>query len=138
MAWYKALFTPLFSSISDYFTTKQEIKAKQTEYQFKIEEAKFKAQAARIERGDLIESDYDKIVLEQAKTSLADELMIIWILGLVTTLFIPDLAPYAKEGFKNLEEVPVYIQLVFVGAFISKLGLRFLFSGRTLFGKSIK
>jgi hypothetical protein len=138
MAWYTTLFQPLFGTIGDYFTTKQKIKANKVEYEFKLEEAKFKAQAARIERGDLVESDYDKIVLEQAKTSFADELMIIWILGLVTTLFIPELAPYAREGFSNLEQVPVYIQLVFVGAFISKLGLRFLFSGRTLFGKTVK
>ena len=138
MSWFTSLFSPLISSIGSYFTTKQQIKANKTEYEFKLEEAKYKAQVARIERGDLVESDYDKIVLEQAKTSLADEIMIIWILGLITTLFIPDLAPYAKEGFSNLEDVPIYIQLVFVGAFISKLGLRFLFSGRTLFGKAVK
>lgn len=138
MAWYTSIFRPLVSSVGDYFSTKQKIKANKTEYEFKLEEAKFKAKAAMIERGDIIESDYDKIVLEQSKNTLADELMIVWILGLITTLFIPDLAPYAKEGFNNLAEVPVYIQLVFVGAFISKLGLRFLFTGRTLFGKVVK
>lgn len=138
MAWYSTLFGPLISSIGDYFTTKQKIKATKTEYQFKLEEAKFKAQAARIERGDLAETDYDRMVLENAKYSIADELMIIWVLSIFTTLFIPALAPYAIAGFQNLAGVPVYMQLVFVGAFISKLGIRFLFSGRTLLGKKVK
>ncbi len=82
--------------------------------------------------------DYDRVAQENAKNSIADDLMIIWVLGIVTLLFIPEYSELAKKGFTSLGEVPIWFQLIVIGGFISKLGLRFLFSGRSLLGKVIK
>ena len=121
----------LFEGIGNYFTTKQSNK-------HDLLMAKHNARVARIERGDNAETDYDLIVLQNAASSIVDELMICWVLGVVTLLFIPAYSATAALGFVALAKVPVWFQTIFVGAFISKLGLRFLFSGRTLFGSKVK
>lgn len=138
MNWFSQIFSPFLGAIGDYFKHKQELKATERQYEFQLKQAQFEADAARIARGDTIESDYDKLVLQQSMSTIIDEIMIMWVLGIVTCLFIPSLAPYAVAGFVQLETVPLWFQLIFVGCFIAKLGLRFLFSGRTLFGKEIK
>ena len=138
MAWYTTLLSPLVDGIGGYFKEKQQIKAKQRERKDELELLKHQASIERVKQGDLTERDYDLLVLKQSASTIIDEIMIIWVLTLVTCLFIPTLAPYAIAGFTALGTVPVYFQLIFVGTFIAKLGLRFLFSGRTLFGKKIK
>lgn len=121
----------LVEGIGKYFTTKQSNK-------HNLLMAKHNARVARIERGDNAETDYDLIVLQNAASTIMDELMIAWVLVIVTLLFIPATSATAALGFIALAGVPVWFQLIFVGAFISKLGLRFLFSGRQLFGSKVK
>lgn len=128
----------IFEGIVDIFKNRQEIKAKQQEREDTLEQVKFEAEVERIKRGDQIEADYDLKAQDNAQHSVIDEVMILWVLAVVTCLFIPALAPYAISGFAALAGVPVWFQTVFVGCFIAKLGLRFLFSGRTLFGKNVK
>lgn len=136
------MYIPVISSIIDgvvgIFKTRQEIKAKQQERADTLEQVKFEAEVEKIKRGDQIEADYDLKAQDNAQHSVIDEVMILWVLSVVTCLFIPALAPYAISGFAALAGVPVWFQTVFVGCFIAKLGLRFLFSGRTLFGKNVK
>lgn len=138
MAWFTTLLSPLIGGVGDYFKDKQQIKAKQKERKDELELLKHQASIERVKQGDLTERDYDLLVLKQSASTVIDEVMIIWVLGLVTCLFIPTLAPYALAGFTALSSVPVWFQTIFVGCFIAKLGLRFLFSGRTLFGKKVK
>jgi len=103
-----------------------------------LTQAKHNAKVDRIKRADNAETSYDRIAQENARETYIDEILIIWVLTIVTLMFIPDMQPYVIKGFKALDEhVPVWFQLVFVGCFISKLGLRFLFKGRTLFGKGV-
>lgn len=88
----------------------------------------------RTKRKDDTEANYDLIAQENARNSSIDEIMIFWVLCIVSLMFIPNMQPYVISGFGALDKhVPLWFQLVFVGGFISKLGLRFLFTGRTLF-----
>lgn len=121
----------LVEGVGNYFTTKQSNK-------HNLLMAKHNAKVARIERGDKAETDYDLIVLQNAASTIIDELMIAWVLVIVTLLFIPSTSAVAAAGFIALGNAPIWFQTVFVGAFISKLGLRFLFSGRQLFGQVVK
>lgn len=136
------MYIPIISSIVDgvvdIFKSRQEIKAKQREREDGLEQAKFEAEVEKIKRGDLVEADYDLKAQDNAQHSIIDEIMIIWMLAITTCLFIPPLAPYAISGFAALAGVPMWFQTLFVGAFVAKLGLRFLFSGRTLFGQNVK
>ncbi len=136
---WQALIGPIVNSVGGYFTARQTAKAAKALRKDELAAAKHNAQVQRIERGDVAEASYDRIAQENARSSYIDELMIIWVFVIVTLLFIPATAPYAVAGFKTLStQVPIFFQTVFVGAFISKLGLRFLFSGRSLFGKVVK
>lgn len=136
------MYIPIISSIIDgvvdIFKSRQEIKAKQREREDGLEQAKFEADVEKIKRGDQVEADYDLKAQENAQHSIIDEVMILWLMGLVTCLFIPALAPYAVAGFTTMGMIPDWVQVLFVGCYISKLGLRFLFSGRKLFGKEVK
>lgn len=136
--WNIPIIGNLVNKVGDYFNNKQEIKAKAQERADKLLDAQHDAQVERIKRGDNATTDYDLLVLKQAEKTWIDEVMIIWVLAVVTALFIPALAPFAVAGFAALSGVPLWFQTVFVGAFISKLGLRFLFSGRSLFGKKVQ
>lgn len=141
MAWYSVLakpFTAIIEGVSDYSKGRQKIKADKARRKDELEDAKHLAQVERVKRGDITERDYDQIAQENARNSLMDEIMIVWVLMIVTLLFIPATAPYAIAGFAALNSVPLWFQLIVVGGFISKLGLRFLFSGRSLFGKVVK
>lgn len=141
MSWLSILGTPfkaLIDGVAAFFNKRQEIAAKSEERADELKLAMHKASVERVERGDVTESDYDMEVLRNSKTTIIDEVMIMWVLAVVTCLFVPTLAPYAIAGFASLAGVPLWFQLVFVGCFIAKLGLRFLFSGRTLFGAKVK
>jgi hypothetical protein len=131
-------FTAIIDKVGDYKIKKQENKEHKSRRTHELAEAKHSAQVDRVKRNDNTEMDYDRIAQENAKVSIVDELMITWVLCIVTLLFIPGTSEEALAGFKALEQVPVWFQLIVVGGFISKLGLRFLFSGRTLFGKIVK
>jgi hypothetical protein len=136
-------FTAVVEGVSSYANNRQAIKAKKAERADRILEAKTTAKIERVKRGDKAETDYDMQVLQNSISSIADELMIIWVLAIVTLLFIPvsvcaTCSVGAVAGFTVLATVPTWFQLLVVGAFISKLGLRFLFSGRNLFGGIVK
>lgn len=137
MAWWNIL-TPIVQTVGGIVQTHQQAKSDKSRRTDELKEAKHKAVVDRITRGDETERDYDMVAQENARNSIMDEIMIFWLLIMVTCLFIPYTAPYAVAGFEMLGTVPTWFQTVFVGAYISKLGLRFLFSGRTLFGQKLK
>lgn len=141
MAWYSILakpFTAIVEGVSTYQTQKQINKESKQRRADELEEAKHSAKVEKVKRGDITERDYDLAAMNNAKESIMDEVMITWVLCIVTLLFIPATAPYALAGFTALAQVPTWFQLIVVGGFISKLGLRFLFTGRQLFGGNVK
>lgn len=131
-------FSAIAEKIGDYQIKKQEHKENGARRTHELREAKHTAQVDRVKRGDKAEMDYDRVAQENARNSIVDELMIVWVLGIVTLLFIPDYATTAKDGFKALSEVPMWFQFVVLGGFISKLGLRFMFAKSAKFSKILK
>jgi hypothetical protein len=138
MAWYSKLLSPIVDVVGGYFKEKQRNKAVKTQRKDELTSAKHSAYVARVKRGDVAEADYDRIAQENARNSVADELMITWVLTIVTLLFIPATAQYATAGFKSLAEVPLWFQLVVLGGFISKFGLRFMFAKTDKFTKILR
>lgn len=143
------IISKLIEKIFDFFTLdkqtklklkerKQQAKIRERELEAELKEAKEMAAIERVKNLDATEAKYDIIAQENARNSLIDEIMVLWVLTIVTLIFVPSMQAYVIDGFKALAEyVPVWFQLVFVGAFISKLGLRFLFANRGLFGNKI-
>lgn len=139
MAWYSSILSPIVDGIGGYFKDKQQIKAAKALRKDELLAAKHFAEVDRVKRGDVAETSYDRIALENRKNSMMDEVLILWTLGIVTLLFIPATAPYAITGFKVLAtQIPVFFQLIFIGCFCSTLGLRFLFRGRSILGSIVK
>jgi hypothetical protein len=102
--------------------------AKKQERDDELESARHAAKIKKMARDDKTESDYDLMALENARTSIMDEVMITYILVIVAMIFIPSTQQTVIDGFKALtEHTPVWFSTIFVGAFISKLGLRFMF-----------
>jgi len=130
VSWLISPFKSILEGVGKYFTDKQTNK-------HEISMAKHNARVDKIKRGDAAETNYDLLALQNAASSCIDEIMILWTLGIVTLLFIPATTDVAAQGFVALGNAPTWFQLVFVGGFISKLGLRFLFNGRALFGKKV-
>jgi hypothetical protein len=131
-------FTAIVTGIGNYATKKQEISAKKEERKDELTQAIHEAAVEKAKRGDKTVEDYDLQVLKNAASTSMDEIMIGWMLIIVTLLFVPATAPIAAAGFIALAEVPIWFQLIVVGSFISKIGFRFIFTGRTLFGKTIE
>lgn len=131
MGWWTALLSPITSVITNH----QNNKAAEKQRKDELERARHEAKVDRIKRGDETESDYDLEALKQSKNSWADELLIIWLLVIVSLVFIPSLQPFVIAGFEALNTLPYWVEICLVGAFASKLGLRWLISGRTLFNR---
>ena len=136
----EALGKPLeavVNGVSNYVGKRQERKAKKEQRKDELAQAKHQAQVERIKDKHKATTDYDLQVLENSKTTVMDEVLIFWVMALVSMCFFPVTAAWASAGFATLATLPLWFQLIVVGSFISKLGLRFLFTGRSLFGKVV-
>ncbi|RTR33530.1 hypothetical protein [Shewanella atlantica] len=91
--------------------------------------AKFKAQAARVERQEDNDAGYDLTVLNNRRETKMDELIIIVFLGLFLCHFIPVMQPYMAGGWQAMgyKGAPWYFEFVIVGIAVSTLGLMRLF-----------
>lgn len=119
----------LIDGVSNYMTKRQEIKDNKIRREHELAEARHKAEVDRITRADNAEQNYDLIAQENAKNSYADEVLMFWTLTVVTALFFESTQEPVIRGFIALKEhTPWWFQLAFVGIFIAKFGLRFLFA----------
>lgn len=142
-----SIVSDLVGGVVNYFTMSKEkkLELKNIKEMAKVDSAKRKddlarvteqARIDRIQNNDNVVANYDLIAQENARTSIMDEIMITWVLTIVTLIFIPDMQPYVINGFEALtDHMPVWFQTIVIGCFIAKLGLRFLFSGFSLFKK---
>lgn len=140
-----SLIGGLFSGVINYFTmdkkdrnaikaTKVANAAAQALRSDELDQAKHSAAVSRITNTDKTIADYDLIAQENARHSIVDDILVFWVIGVVSLMFVPDMQPYMIKGFDALNKAPVWFQTLIVGSFISKLGLRFLFSPRKLLG----
>jgi len=139
----------LINGVINYFTLsktaknkiqliKEQAKIDDVKRDQELKQSEHNAKVKRLAQNDSVEANYDLTALKQSSLTFIDEFMILWVFTIISLLFIPSLQHYAIDGFIAMQKyVPVWFQVVFVGSFISKLGLRFLFSKRTLFGKVV-
>lgn len=141
MSWLSLLakpFTAVIEKVGDYKLQKQENKEHGARRTHELAEAKHSATVDRVKRQDKAETNYDLLAMQQKRDTFMDEVLILWTLAIVTLLFIPATATTALAGFTALEKAPLWFQLVFIGCYVSTLGIRFLFSGRGVLGKVVK
>lgn len=94
------------------------------------EVARYEAEAQRFFKEAEQTFTWDVEALKASKTSWKDEfIMLLWFAPYVM-LFIPQLQPYAVEGFAQLAQVPWGYWLVLFGIVAQAFGLRWLFQKR--------
>lgn len=141
MGWFSMLTGPLTAivdKVGDYKIKKQEHKENKARRTHELEEARHQSTVDKVKRDDKTEMDYDRMAQENARNSIMDEVMIIWVLTIVSLLFFDGTKETAQAGFKALADVPMWFQMVVLGGFISKLGLRFMFANTNKFAKILK
>lgn len=119
-----AFFSMLGSMIAD--TLKSWMKTHQikAKHKVKMKEKQLEAELESAKRSAEVEADWDRI---QAKNSLTSWKSEFWTLILAAPLimcFIPGMAPYAYDGFKNLEQVPEWYIIAVGVAIASAFGFR--------------
>lgn len=118
-----------------------EAKAQQDKFkmesELKLKEAKVTAEIKKLEQDTIMYGDADNASINQWRNGYKDELLVLSVVVLLVSMFIPSLQPYVKEGIALLNELPVWIQAIIGGTYISILGMRFILLApiKTLFGK---
>lgn len=136
MGWLSSLFSFLTNPIADLaggYRERKKVAADmaadiaRAESNLKI--AQFAAQAARAERQENNDSDYDQTVLNNRRETYIDEIIILVFLGLFLAHFVPNLQPYMSGGWQAMgyEGAPWYFEFIIVGICVSTLGLMRLF-----------
>ena len=99
--------------------------------------ATLESKSERLLRNDLADSDYDSIAQQERRHTIADELLILWTLIVVTCHFFwPE---YMQAGWEAMGYLtpPWWLEFIIVGIFVSVFGLMRLFRAFNPFGKKI-
>jgi hypothetical protein len=64
----------------------------------------------------------DLEIMQANQKTLFDEFLTLLLIAPVILLFIPDTTGYVIDGFKSLQELPAFYQVLLTLAFVNKLG----------------
>jgi hypothetical protein len=95
--------------------------------QLSIDAAMAQAKINRLKDQNSADAAYDLLVLENRKTTIMDELLIVFWLGVFAMHFIPKTAPMMADGWAAIMGAPWWFQFGMLGILVSTLGLMRLF-----------
>lgn len=82
---------------------------------------------AKVEREKEIvktENDIQKLRVEKSDKSWKDEYITVLVTIPIIMCFVPELAPYAIEGFETLSTTPEWYQYTFIGVVSAAIGIK--------------
>lgn len=108
------------------------------QHKIKIEEAKVQARIEKLKRDTKLYGDADTAAIAQWSKGYKDEVLTYSLVILMVSMFVPSLQPYVKVGVDLLNALPIWIQVIVAGTYISVLGIRFMLisSIKDIFSKS--
>jgi len=112
----------LVKPVTDYFTTRQEIKAKRAERLDRIDEARTTASIQRISEGDRAASDLDEYFVRT--NGWKDDISFYLFLMPALLAFHPEAVPHVNAGFAALTEMPEWYQVTLGLMLIAVWGYR--------------
>ncbi len=114
----------VIGGIIDWFKNKQEIKKLSLEQQKEIIVAETNAKIEKIKKE--VEQDFDlnKESIKAMEKTWKDEFVLVLISLPLVMLFVPSLQGFAIIGFSNLNNTPIWYQILIVSVFFSIYGLR--------------
>jgi hypothetical protein len=111
--------------LADIYKQRQEIKAKEREREFELQEAIHKRRVELIAQGLAADANWEMEFARQAATSWKDEYTLIVISIPALLCFIPGMDTYVKAGFSALNETPAWYQITFLSLFLATVGIRY-------------
>ena len=86
---------------------------------------KHEAKMAHLQKVVQGEVDYNSLALQGMAASIKDEVVMVWMLTLVSMHFYPPMQPYLEHGWNMLANVaPDWFGYCFVGMFVAIYGLK--------------
>ena len=125
------MWASIISGVSRLVTGYQTNKSKKNEQKFELErldhEARVGSANAVLElakQGKMQDFNLDKIAMQNMKSSLKDELVLIIFLMPLVLAFIPSMAVHVERGFKVISEMPQWYVAIIIGMVVVIYGMR--------------
>lgn len=122
------MYIPILSSIvdgvSNYFTTKQEIKKVEVEAQKDILKAEATAKIKKVLREAEQDHSLDMQSMKNMEKSWKDEVVLVIFMIPLIMSFIPSMQQYVVLGFEALSKTPEWYQYIIIGMVIVIYGMR--------------
>lgn len=120
-----SLLSGIPTALADIYKQRQEIKAREKEREFELQEAIHKRRVDLISQGLAADANWEMEFARQAATSWKDEYTLAVVSVPAVMCFIPGFDVYVKNGFIALSETPVWYQIVFISLFLATVGIRY-------------
>ncbi len=116
-----------------YMKTEGKLAITKAEVAFKV--AQFQAKSERLMRNDQVDADYDMAAQSEKRHTLADEILLVCTIILVSCHFI--IPESMAEGWAAMgyTDAPWWLEFIIVGIYISVFGLMRLFRAWNPFNK---
>lgn len=120
-----SILTGIPQAAADYFKRRMELKAEERQGEQAIKKALVERQLTLIQEGLHADMQWEMEMAKQAASSWKDEYVLLLVSIPAVLCFFPRGAPYVREGFKAIAEMPNWYQLVFVSVLLATFGIRF-------------
>lgn len=117
-----ALLGPIISSVGDYFTSRQQIKAAKVERKDELKKLDLESKLESIKRGEELDMKLDGDSRNSA--GLMDDISFYIFLAPAVLAFFPGMVDHVVAGFKALEQVPMWYQYALGMMLVSVWGYR--------------
>lgn len=136
----KSVGSSIASAAKGWFSARQERENLKLKSNLRIENARVDAQIKKIELDTKLYANADTESIKQWRYGYKDEVLTYSVVALIIACFVPALQPYTERGVQILNDMPMWIQVIIGGTYISVLGLRFVFLAplAKIFGKRNK
>lgn len=129
------VFSSIIDNVGNYFTKRQEIKAKESEHENLLREKKLDSQLQVVEtlatanvelakQGISQTYDLDKIATQDMRESYKDEFIMLVVFVPVILAFIPNFQEPVLEGFNVISRMPEWYVTLVIGISVVTFGLR--------------
>lgn len=122
--WWKSLIGGLISPLTDLYSNYQERKKVKLDSELRIKEATTNAAIRKIDNDQMSEQEWNTIQAKNSNSSWKDEYWTIVLSIPMIGCFIPQLAPYIKEGFDALAGTPDWYKAATLTAIAAAFGYR--------------
>lgn len=111
-------------AIGNYVNERQKLKSAEKLRKMEYEDAIHKRKLDLISQGLTADMNWEMEFARQAETSWKDEYTLIVISIPAVMAFVPSLSGYVSEGFKALQDTPIWYQTVLISLFLATVGIR--------------